>query len=71
LKQDYNMGSAVTDAKYNMANYHCYGVMGSLVLKGGPKDGQKIIKMRNPWGTHDYNGPWSEKDTNWTEDYRK
>lgn len=27
--------------------------------------------MRNPWGNNEYTGPWSEKDSHWTADYRK
>jgi len=27
--------------------------------------------MRNPWGNNKYNGPWSEKASEWTAAYRK
>ena len=30
-----------------------------------------MLKTRNPWGRNVYDGPWSEKASEWTDDYRK
>lgn len=27
--------------------------------------------MRNPWGVENYNGPWSDEDSRWTDDFKK
>jgi hypothetical protein len=54
-----------------MVSGHAYGVLDAIELKGGAHDGQKLIQMRNPWGINEYNGPWSEKSSLWTPDYRK
>jgi hypothetical protein len=27
--------------------------------------------MRNPWGKESYDGPWSDKDSRWTDDFKK
>ena len=26
--------------------------------------------MRNPWGTENYRGPWSDKSSKWTAEYK-
>lgn len=31
----------------------------------------KLIKLRNPWGSEDYFGPWSDKSTLWTDDLKR
>ena len=71
LENDYNMGAACQVSHHHMVSGHAYGVIGALELKGGAHDGQKLIKMRNPWGKGEYDGPWSETDAEWTADYRK
>jgi hypothetical protein len=27
----------------------------------------KLVKMRNPWGSEEYTGPYSDGDSNWTD----
>ena len=27
--------------------------------------GEKLIRVRNPWGAEKYSGPWSDGDSNW------
>lgn len=71
LSKDYNMGAACQVSHFNMVSGHAYGVIGAVELKGGAHAGQKLIKMRNPWGSNEYDGPWSEKSSLWTADYRK
>jgi len=31
----------------------------------------KVIKAMNPWGKEEYNGPWNDKDSRWTEAYKR
>lgn len=71
LSHDYNMGAACQVSHFNMVSGHAYGVIDAVELKGGAHDGQKLILMRNPWGNNKYDGPWSENDSRWTDDYRK
>lgn len=42
---------------------HAYTVLSVLTLS----DGTQLLKIRNPWGTENYNGPWSDKSELWTE----
>lgn len=29
-------------------------------------NGQLFCKLRNPWGSFEWNGPWGDSDTRWT-----
>jgi hypothetical protein len=29
-----------------------------------------IVKMRNPWSTESYHGPWRDMDINWTPEWK-
>lgn len=54
-----------------LAKAHAYTVMGALKLKDAKGKEWNLLKMRNPWGSETYNGPWSDKDTvNWTPELR-
>lgn len=30
-----------------------------------------IAKLRNPWATEMYTGPWKDSDPNWTDEWKK
>lgn len=49
-----------------MVGRHAYTVLGVAVYKG-----EKLVKIRNPWGVEEYTGAWSEKSSKWTQDARK
>jgi len=56
----------------NVAEGHAETCLGSLILYNA--DGSehvKLIKMRNPWGHYQYNGPWSSKSDLWTPEFKK
>jgi hypothetical protein len=52
---------------------HAYSVLNAreISLKGGVfgggKDKVKLVQCRNPWGSFEWNGAWSDKDKNWTK----
>lgn len=55
-----------TDMK-NLVTGHAYTVLGKAEYKG-----EKLIKMRNPWGSERYKGTWGDSDTKkWTADAKK
>lgn len=41
---------------------HAYSMLGAVQLSNG----QKLLKMRNPWGTEKYAGAYSDDDSRWT-----
>lgn len=51
---------------YNLEPSHDYSLIGAYEL-----DGHKVLKMRNPWHSEKYTGPWSDKDKRWTPELRK
>ena len=65
------MGAVCSVSHFNMISGHVYGLVGAVTLKGGAHDGMRMIKTRNPWGINKYDGPWSEKSSDWTPEYRK
>lgn len=66
--RNYIVASAITDgSQYGLISGHAYTLLGPFEYNG-----QKLIKMRNPWGKEKYNGDWSDKDTTkWTDDAKQ
>jgi len=51
---------------------HAETCLGSLVLYN--QDGsvhEHLIKMRNPWGKYQYDGPWSRNSSEWTPEFKE
>ena len=42
-----------------------------MVLEQEGKDDVKLVQIRNPWGSEEYHGSWSDKDIRWTEELKK
>jgi len=49
-----------------VARSHAYTVLKTETIMYNGKE-QKLIKMRNPWSSNNYNGTWSDKDPRWKE----
>jgi len=45
---------------------HAYSVLGIYEING-----EKVIRLRNPWGSGEFNGEWSDYSSKWTEDLKK
>jgi len=41
---------------FGLPGAHAYTLMGTATLS----DGTKLLKMRNPWGSEVYTGPYSD-----------
>ena len=55
----------------NLVTGHAYTLLGIQELKKNGKVVEQLIKLRNPWGKEQYNGPWNDKDPQWTDDFKK
>ena len=64
------MTATCVHSMYGLTSGHAYTVAGAEKVKQKGKV-YNLIKMRNPWGTELYNGPWSDKDPRWTKQLRK
>ena len=62
---NYIMYSGTPDkTDLGIASNHAYTTIDTATYKG-----EKLVKLRNPWGREQFNGPWSDKDTaRWTSD---
>jgi hypothetical protein len=45
-----------------LAYRHAYTVLGTVKLSNG----EKLVKMRNPWGVEKWKGAWSDHSYKWT-----
>ena len=45
---------------------HAFTVLGIHEIKG-----EKVIRLRNPWGEGEFNGDWSDYSSKWTEDLKQ
>jgi len=50
---------------HGIAFSHAYTILGveEITLSGGST--QQLLKMRNPWGSETYTGPWADRDIKW------
>lgn len=65
-------GTYSKDSANDVADGHAETCLGSLILKNADgTEHAKLIKMRNPWGSYVYDGPWSRKSDLWTDDFKK
>ena len=60
----------ISDSQFDengLAQSHAYTVLGVLELSNG----QRLVKIRNPWGHANFHGDWSKKSDLWTEELLK
>jgi len=54
--------------------YKSMGLIGGhaySVIAAHEGDDFQILKVRNPWGEHEWNGDWSDKSPLWTDELRE
>ena len=65
-------GTANSDADsgpMNIVPGHAYTVLSTVVLSTSRGD-VKLVKIRNPWGSEEYTGPWSDSSSLWTDAHK-
>jgi hypothetical protein len=56
-------GDNTKSSEVGITNSHVYTILSTHTL-----DGQKVIRIRNPWGRNEkYIGPWSDKAADWND----
>ena len=52
--------------EYGLRAAHAYTVLGIHEIKG-----ERVIRLRNPWGMEEFNGDWSDYSSKWTDDLKE
>jgi len=60
---DFLGGQFLTDRKGIVA-MHAYSIMEAREVKG-----VRLVKLRNPWGKSEWQGPWSDGSAEWTPEW--
>jgi hypothetical protein len=50
---------------------HSYGIIAAAVVVGSDGQEAKICKLRNPWGSFEWNGDWADESALWTDELRE
>lgn len=45
---------------------HVYSVLDAVKLTDADGQNHDLLKMRNPWSSEGYKGPWGDQDPRWT-----
>ena len=72
LAKNYLVGCDTgSSSRFSLPASHAYTVMGAYQLKDtSGRVVQRLYRVRNPWGTDVYNGPWSDGSSLWTSAYK-
>ena len=70
-KRKWSMVGTCMVSAFGLHDMHAYTILDSIILKKDGKPFQELVKMRNPWGSENYNGDWSDGDSKWTPDLMK
>ena len=56
---------------FGLPTSHAYSIMGAYTLKDSSgKVVHRLLRVRNPWATDYFNGPWSDASSLWTADFK-
>lgn len=68
----YDEGGDQVKSPYGLSYSHAYVVLGTDQLKDSNGNVQyNLLRIRNPWRSEDYTGPWSDSDPRWTDSYKE
>jgi len=73
LNKNYMVGVDTSGSpnSYGLAPGHAHTIVSAHILRnslGGVV--ARLYRIRNPWGSDSYTGPWSDNDSRWTAAYR-
>ncbi|KAK4973953.1 hypothetical protein LTR66_006450 [Elasticomyces elasticus] len=57
-------GSGVHGKRKGIIEQHAYSIMDAIEM-----DGERLLKLRNPWGNTEWSGPWSDGSEQWTAEW--
>lgn len=48
-----------------LINDHAYSLLGAYTIKLKNGSTERLLYVRNPWGSKEWSGKWSDKDPDW------
>ena len=58
-------------SRMGLITNHAYSIIGTAVLKSKYNNSEtRLLKIRNPWGTNEWLGDWSDGSHKWTSDVK-
>lgn len=70
-KAGYTMATGCCARKFGgLYGGHAYTLIGTKTVKKADGKVVRLMKIRNPWGTEVYKGPWCDSCSEWTPDTR-
>ena len=70
-KQNYVMTGACMSGYQGLIGGHAYTVIGvKTLLDASGSEAQKLVLVRNPWGSDNYVGPWGDNSSLWSAAYK-
>ena len=61
----------ILTAHMGLLRNHAYSILSIWELTMRDGDIVKLLKIRNPWGSLEWNGDWSDDSNLWTEEFKK
>lgn len=59
-----NNSSVRVERRQGIVSQHAYAILDTYEGYG-----QRLVKMRNPWGSSEWNGPWSDGSKEWNHEW--
>jgi len=54
--------------KMGLIGGHAYGIIAAKHIVDENGNDLQLLCVRNPWGSHEWNGDWSDKSPLWTDE---
>ena len=58
-------------AKMGLITNHAYTIIDAAQVYDSKGTKIRLLKIRNPWGTNEWQGDWSDKSSKWTPELKK
>ena len=59
-----NPGSDTETSSSGIVQGHAYTFLNATLLDTGDGD-ERVVQLRNPWGSGEFKGKWSDSDDRW------
>lgn len=66
-----SMGEIDANANTGLVSNHAYSLISVHEVRDAAGSDIKLIRLRNPWGTGEWTGDWSDKSALWTDKLKK